>query len=145
VKPGQNARATALRLLVYEVCAGKASGENVPAALRVSEKLRRPLSTLAGSTGFRALLGRALTLAKAQDPSLGTVRVQPDGSLAGLSELRNNEDEPAGVALITHLLGLLDGFIGPDLALRLVLDVWPDLPALEAEAHRGGSSGESGK
>jgi hypothetical protein len=137
--PRPNAHATARQLLAHEAGAGKPSDVNIPAAIRVCEKLRRPLSTLAGATGFHALLGRALTLAKAQDPRLGAVRVQPDGSLDGLSELRNNEDGQAGVALIAQLLGLLDAFIGPDLALRLVADVWPDFSAFEAEA-----DGESG-
>jgi hypothetical protein len=128
-----NARSTALQLLAHEAGAGKHSAVMIPAAILVSEKLRRPLSTLAGSTGFHALLGRALTLAKVQDPHLGSVRLEPDGSLEGLSELGNlDEDGRAGVALISELLGLLDAFIGPDLALRLVADVWPDLPAFEA-------------
>jgi hypothetical protein len=137
--PSPNARAIARQLLAHEAGAGKPSEVHIPAAIRVCEKLRRPLSTLAGTTGFHALLGRALTLAKAQDPHLGAVRIQPDGSLDGLSELCNNESGQTGVALIAQLLGLLDVFIGPDLALRLVADVWTDLPAFEAEA-----DGESG-
>jgi hypothetical protein len=138
--PSPKARATARQLLAHEAGSGKPSEGNIPAAIRVAEKLRRPLSTLAGTTGFRALLGRALTLAKAQDSNLQAVRVEPDGSLHGLTELRNNEHAQAGVALIAQLLGLLDGFIGPDLTLLLIADVWPDLPASEAEA-----DGESGK
>jgi hypothetical protein len=47
--------------------------------------------------------------------------------------------DSAGVTLIAQLLGLLDAFIGQDLTLRLVADVWPDLPPVEAEAE-----GESG-
>jgi hypothetical protein len=135
-----NAGKTARRLLAYEARAGDPSAADIPAAIRVCEKLRRPLCALAGTTGFHALLGRALTLAKAQDARLGAVRVQPDGSLEGLSEPRHNEDGLAGRALIAELLGLLDAFIGEDLTLRLVADVWPDLPAIEAEA-----DGESGK
>jgi hypothetical protein len=138
--PSPNARATVRWLLAHEAGAGKLSDVTVPAAIRVCEKLRRPLSTLAGATGFHALLGRALTLAKAQDPHFAGVRLQPDGSLDGLSELCNTEDGQAGEALIAQLLGLLDAFIGQDLTLRLVLDVWPDLPAFEAEA-----DGETGK
>jgi hypothetical protein len=135
-----NARKTARKLLAHEAGIGKPSDVSIPAAIRVCEKLRRPLSTLAGTTGFRALLGRALTLAKAQDPHLTGTRVQPDGSLVGLSELRNKEEDgPAGLALIAQLLGLLDAFIGQDLTLRLVADVWPDLRAVEA-----GADGESG-
>jgi hypothetical protein len=41
----------------------------------------RPLSTLAGVEGFRSLLARALTLAKAQVPSLAAVQVKADGTL----------------------------------------------------------------
>jgi len=133
-----NARKTARQLLAQEA-AGKPSDVSMPAAIRVCEKLRRPLCTLAGATGFHALLGRALTLAKSQDPQLGAVRVQQDGSLEGLSEPRHSQDGPAGLALIAQLLGLLEAFIGQDLTLRLVADVWPDLPAVEAE-----TDGESG-
>ena len=138
--PSPNARATARQLLAHEAGTGNLSEGKIPAVIRVAEKLRRPLSTLAGATGFRALLGRALTLAKAQDSSLEAVRVQPDGSLHDFTELRNNEHGQAGVALVAQLLALLDGFIGPDLTLLLVADVWPDLPVVEAEA-----DGESGK
>jgi hypothetical protein len=81
-----------------------------------------------------------LTLAKARDPNLGAVRVQPDGSLHGLSELRDNEEGQAGAAIIAHLLDLLDELIGPNLTLRLVADVWPDLPVFDAK-----TDGESEK
>jgi hypothetical protein len=138
--PSPKSRAIARCLLAYEAGAGEVSGEDITAVVRVSEKLRRPLSTLVGATGFRALLVRALTLAQAQNPALLAVRVQPDGSLEGLSELRDNEEGEAGVALIAQLLGLLDEFIGPDPALRMVADVWPELPAFKAEAN-----GEGGK
>jgi hypothetical protein len=138
--PSSNARAIASRLLTYEASAGKPSDAHLPAVVRVAEKLRRPLSALAGSTGFGVLLGRALTLARAQDRSLEAVRVQSGGFLDGWSELRNNEEGQAGVTLISQLFSLLEAFIGQDLALRLVADVWPDLPAVEAEA-----GGEGGK
>jgi hypothetical protein len=137
--PSPNARKTARKLLAQEAGTGEPFDPGESAANRVCEKLRRPLSTLAGATGFHALLGRALTLAKAQDPHLAGTQVQPDGSLEGFSETSNNEDGQAGVALIAQLLGLLDEFIGPDLTLRLVADVWPDLRALRTEV-----DGESG-
>lgn len=100
---------------------GDSSGANISAALRVCEKLRRPLSALAGATGFRALLSRALALAKARDPGLSAVQVKPDGSLEGLSEVHD------GVLLIGQLLGLLGTFVGESLTLRLIQDAWPDL------------------
>src|SRR5687768_5273625 len=110
--PSPKARAIAQQLLAYEAGAGNPSEANTPAAFRVSEKLRRPISTLAGASGFRVLLSRALTLAKAQVPGFGAVQVKPDGSLEGLSELCNDQVPEAGVLVIAQLLGLLGVFIG---------------------------------
>jgi hypothetical protein len=104
----------------------------MPALALVTEKLRRPLVTLAGIAGFRSLLARALTLAKSQAPGLSTVQIEPDGSLAGFSELGNQAQvAEAGVMLIAELLGLLITFIGESLMLTLVRKAWPDLPLLD--------------
>ena len=122
----------AQQLLAYEAAGDNFSGANMPAGFRAAEKLRRPLSTLAGSSGFRSLLARALTLAKAKVPGLSAVQVKPDGSLEGLSGLGNQDQEAeAGVILIAQLLGLLVTFIGESLMLSLVLDVWPDFPVFD--------------
>jgi hypothetical protein len=131
--PSPNARETATQLLAYETGAGEPPDASFLPAIRVCEKLRRPICTLAGSTGFNALLGRALNLAKAQDPQLAGTRVQLDGSLEGFNEPRIHEDGPAGLVLIEQLLSLIHAFIGQDLTLRLMAEVWPDLPALGAE------------
>ncbi len=117
----------AQQLLAYEDAKQYPSASNIPAVFRVFEGLRRPLSTLCGASGFRALLARALTLAKAQVPSLGAVQIKPDGSLAeGLGELSNHEYPEAGIVLIAQLLGLLVAFIGESLVLQILMDVWPD-------------------
>ena len=93
-------------------------------------KLRRPLITLAGVAGFRSLLSRALTLARAEAPSLSAIQVAADGSLQGLDELASQTDKErardGGAILIAQLIGLLLTFIGDGLTLRLVQDVWPD-------------------
>ena len=122
-------RHLAQRLLSYEAVAGKNSEPTEPAALRVCAKLRRPLITLAGVAGFRSLLARALTLARAEAPGLSVVQVAADGSLKGLDELDPQSDKQArdgGAILIAQLLGLLLTFIGEGLTLRLVQDVWPE-------------------
>ena len=130
-------RDLAQRLLAYEAAALNSSEQDTPAVFRVSEKLRGPLSTLAGATGFRTLLARALTLAKTHAPGIGAIQVKPDGSLEGLSELHDDgEVAEAGVLLIAQLLGLLVLFIGENLVLRLVLDVWPDLPIVDGTSKR---------
>ena len=123
----------ALWLLAQEVSAGKPSEVKMYAAFCVCEKLRQALSTLAGVTGYRSLISRALTLAKKEAPSLGEVQVKEDGSLerTGAIELQQCMDEAAkkgGTLLVAQLLGLLVTFIGQALTLRLVRDLWPDAP-----------------
>jgi len=99
---------------------------------RVCDKLRRPITTLAGAAGFRSLLARALTLAKRESPVLGAWEVQADGSLQGL----NGEAAQSGAVLIAHLIGLMITFIGEALTLRLLHDVWLDLPDPEGKFER---------
>ena len=125
-------RDLAQRLLAYEAVAGENSEPAESAAFRVCAKLRRPLITLAGVAGFRSLLSRALTLARAEDPSLSAVHVAADCSVKGLDELASQTDKEqatdGGVILIAQLIELLLTFIGAGLTLRLVQDVWPKAP-----------------
>ena len=106
------------------------------------EKLRPHLVTLMGSTGFRALLSRALARAEAEIPSLRAVQVDADGSMTGFDKLEvqaaPDELARAPVALVVQLFNLLSAFIGEDLMLHIVRDVWPqlarkDLQLLEEE------------
>ena len=123
-------RHLAQRLLAYEAVAGENSEPAESAACRVCAKLRRPLNTLAGTAGFRSLLSRALTLAKAESPSLSAVRVEADGSLKGLNELETQfgkeQARDGGAILIAQLIGLLFIFIGAHVTLRLIQDMWPE-------------------
>jgi hypothetical protein len=129
-------RHLASSLLTYEAAAGKNSEPAESAPSRVFEKLRRPLCALAGVAGFRSLLSRALTLAKAEAPSLRTVEIAADGSLQGLEQLgpqidKNKDQDRAnanegGAILIAQLLGLLLTFIGEAVTLRMLQDVWPE-------------------
>jgi hypothetical protein len=133
--PSPKAKAMARHLLARETCAGDSPQSNVQGTFRVAEKLRHPLSTLVGATGFRALLARAVALARVQDPELGGLQVMPDGSLDGLSEVSNGHPAPDAGAVIAEILGLLEAFVGEELTVRLLADVWPDLPAFEAQPH----------
>jgi len=122
-------RYLAQRLLNYEAVEGKNSETAESAAFRVCAKLREPLVTLAGVAGFRSLLSRALTLAKAEAPSLSPVQIAEDGSLQGLDELKpeidTDQTRERGAILIAQLIGLLLTFIGKGLTLRMVQGVWP--------------------
>lgn len=119
------------RLIAYETRANKSSRTNPAAAFQVCEKLRPQLAIMIGNGGFRALLTRAIALAKSEVPWLGTVQVKADGSLAGLEDIEVQADPEdiarGGVVLVARLLGLLVAFIGEKLMLRIVCDVWPEL------------------
>ena len=118
------------RLVAYEARENKSSATNTPAAFTVCEKLRPRLATLMGNTGFHALLLRALARARAEITSLGAVQVNADGSLGLVDKLEVRDPHAfarGGVALVAQLLGLLGDFIGENLTLRIVCEVWPRL------------------
>ena len=127
-------RDLAERLVAFEAAETTISPADSVATCRVCEKLRRPLSALTGAAGFSSLLARALTLAKRECPALGAVGVNPDGSLDGLV----GEAARASSVLVAHLLDLLATFIGETLTMRLLHDVWPDLPGPDPNSLGGG-------
>src|SRR5450759_419446 len=118
-------------LIAYETRGNKSSETKSPAACLVGEKLRPHLAALLGNVGFRALLSRALALANTDVPWLRAVHVKADGSFEGLGELATQVDPDeifeGCVVLLAQLLGLLVAFIGENLTLRLVREVWPKL------------------
>jgi hypothetical protein len=130
------------RLIAYETRGNKSSGTLPPAAFHVFEKLRPQLATLMGNTGFHALLSRALAVANAEDPSLRAVHVKADGSLEGLEELQAQvepEEKMAegSVVLVAQLLALLVAFIGENLTLQMVREVWPKLSLNDLDFGKG--------
>lgn len=134
-------RQFAARLIAYETSSNESSETTTPVAFHICEKLRPHLATLMGNGGFRALLSRALVLAKAEVPWLRTVHVEADGSLEGLEQplARLDPDEfiKGNVCLLAQLLGLLVAFIGESLTLGLVRDVWPKVPPDDWNAGKG--------
>jgi hypothetical protein len=125
----------ARRLIAFEATREPSDGP-VGATSRACGALRGPLAKFVGMAGFNSLLSRALAIAKAEIPSLGLIRVRPDGSLEGLEGVEQDQVADAGAVVVAQLLGLLETFIGKPLMLRLVHDAWPD--ATEAEADRIG-------
>ena len=129
--PSAATRDLARRLLADEAAADKTSLSTESAVLRVYEKLRWNLCSLAGVAGFRSLASRALTLAKSEAPSLSAIQIAADGSLQGLGEAESqsskHQADEGGVILLAQLLSLLITFIGEALTLRLVRDTWPDV------------------
>jgi hypothetical protein len=118
-------------LIAYEAAAGHTCELTEPVAVRVCEKLRGPLCALAGVAGYRSLLARALTLARAEAPSLGASLVTADGSLDGFGESASQSDEhhasAGGVFFTGQLLGLLLSLLGAAVTLQMVQNVFPNL------------------
>jgi hypothetical protein len=121
-------------LLSCEATLNEFSENKEQAVFSVCEKLRVPLSTLVGIQGFRSLLSRALTLAKAQVPSLAAVQVKVDGSLSRwdsvASQQHLNEAGVCAEVLLAQLLELLITFIGKTLTLGILMDIWPNCGGL---------------
>ena len=124
-------RDLATRLLAEVARGARSDDSKTPAVFHVCAILRPRLSSLMGSTGFGALLSRALALAEPEVPWLHAVHVQPDGSLNGLVDLGKQvdpeEQTEGSVVLLAQLLGLLVTFIGANLTLQLILELWPKL------------------
>jgi len=121
----------ATRLLAYETKENPSSKADPAAVFDAIEKLRPQLTTLMGNAGFRALLSRALALAQAEVRWLRSVQVKADGSweeLNALPQVSPEEVAEGRIALLTQLLGLLAAFIGENLTLQLVGEIWPKLP-----------------
>lgn len=94
---------------------------------RVTTKLSTGITLLVSSDGYRALLGRALYLARAEYSVLDGVRVgTSDFSLEGLRETGTGHE--ALVSFLAQVIALLARFIGDDLTAKLIRQSWPDAP-----------------
>ena len=125
-------RNVAERLIAYEAKESKSSRTPPSADFAVIVKLRSPFATLMGDGGFRALLSRALALTHGEIPELRAVTLKADGSV----ELQESTEKSSAhreliaqgrLVLLAHLLGLLVAFIGENLTLQLLLEIWPKL------------------
>lgn len=130
-------RGLARRLLENE--AGPAERPaGTAAAERVCAKLSDGLSRLVGPAGFRALMQRALYLARAEHPLLRNVREYDGNCLKGLAESAAGQDpievDAALVSVFGGFFWLLSTFIGEDLARRQIRRIWPGIPLEEADA-----------
>ena len=117
-------RIIAESLIHNEVSRNASSKSNPAAVFVVIEKLSPHFVALMGTTGFRALISRALVLANAEVAWLRELHVGKDGSFEGLIELQANanpeEISDGGTVLLARLLGLLVSLIGEDLTLQLL-------------------------
>ena len=134
----------AKRLIVFETRQNTSFATQPRPVVPVQEKLRPQLVALLGNVGFQTLLGRALALAKPEIPWLRAVQVNENGCMEGLEELQRqigaDEFLEGKVVLLAQLLGLLVAFIGQNLTLRLVREVWPKIPLDGLDLETGGKN-----
>jgi hypothetical protein len=123
-------QALARWLMAQQCDESEASEIGEAAALYPFAKLRLHLVKLIGVAGFQALLARAMALAKPEMSWLQGVVVRADGFLERVDPpIEDSEETRKGyTVLLAQLLGLLVTFIGEDMTVRLVRDVWPDAP-----------------
>ena len=124
--PSTSMRDLAQRLLALEASSDAEANTHTYEVVRVCDKLRISLIRFAGVEGFKALMRRALVLARAEAPALESVTLDADGRLNGIEKLVATDEIESATAIIAHLLSLLATFIGEPFTLRLVREVWPD-------------------
>ena len=138
-------RRLAERLNAYEAVENRSRMTNAPPAFRVCEKLRRPLVKLAGSGGFRALLFRAMALARTEVRWLLTIEIETDGTLGfppSMARMGKEEIAEAEVALAARVIELLVVFIGEPMTLTLVQDIWPTITFSEIDSNKETPTGK---
>ena len=123
--PSGSMRGLARQMLSLETASQNEPASHSHAGMQVCDKLQTSVTQFAGSDDFAALLRRALALARVESPTLQAVKLKSDGTLEAWDALAVSEPEGV-IALIAHLLGLLETFLGEPLTLRLVRQAWPD-------------------
>jgi len=100
---------------------------------KVCAKLFQRLNLLIGEGGFHAIVKRSLNLTTSEFPWVTNVKIEqhPACSFRGLHESiegRDSAEASEGFAAITaNIIWLLVTFMGEDLILSLVDDVWPGI------------------
>lgn len=125
-------RAFAKCLIDYETGGNILRETDLLADFRASDKLRPHLLALMGRTGFRSLLSRALAMAGEEVAWLRAIHISKDGTLEGLADLRpevkKEQFNQGSIVLLAQMLGSLVAFVGEDVTLRQMRQVWPKLP-----------------
>jgi hypothetical protein len=125
----------ALRLFEHEASKSGNSDEPVKAIESCCQRLHDRLDRLIGAGGFRALLNRALYLAKKKHTWLEGVGIQdyPGCQFKDLREAAKGK-KPATVneactLMLANVIWLLVTFIGEDITIGLIQEAWPDVRA----------------
>jgi hypothetical protein len=121
----------ALQLLEHEAKNSPSPAKLAEALEVCCQRLHKRLDSLIGAGGFRALLDRALFLAKKEHPWLKAVGIgdYPGCELKVLHEAMNGrkpaEVKEAFTIILANVIWLLVTFIGEDIAYGLIEEAWP--------------------
>jgi hypothetical protein len=125
-------RCFAESIIRYEAKMNPPSAAQQATVLPVLDKLRPLLATFLGRTGYQALILRAMIMASEEVPWLCNVEITANGSLEKFNQLAANHESAEVIdgseVLLACMISLLEAFIGEALMLRLLHDLWPDLP-----------------
>ena len=128
-------------LLAHEMGNVMADPAGLAAAVeRICQKFFKLLATVTSLPACQALLSRALHIPRAEYGFLGGVRVgaKADPLIDGLRQSLEGVDgvhaQKGLEAVLATLIDLLAAFIGEDLTLGMLREVWPGLPVLRAQS-----------
>jgi hypothetical protein len=124
-------KSLAQRLLVHEAKNSPNPAKLAEALEVCCQRLHRRLDPLVGAGGFRALLDRALFLAKKEHAWLEGVEIQayPGCELNALNEAmtgrKPSEIRETLTIILANVIWLLVTFIGEDIVYGLIEEAWP--------------------
>ena len=130
----------ARQLLAYEASEKQSPEELAAAGERAYLRLRERLAVLLGPTGFDALWARAVHLAQPKFRSDDTTAAEESVPMHGygLHAAVRGRASAVGqhnlVVAFASFITLLFTFIGEELSLRFIGQIWPDLPPDAAES-----------
>jgi hypothetical protein len=134
MKPGNpTLQKLAQRLIEHEATKTGNPDEPVKAIESCCQRLHDRLDRLIGAGGFRALLNRALYLAKKKYAWLEGVGIEDDPgcefkdlreAVKGKKPVTVNE---ACTLILANVIWLLVTFIGEDITIGLIQEAWPDV------------------
>jgi hypothetical protein len=121
----------ARRLLAYEVGAKESPEAFAAAGERAYLQLRARLLVLLGSSGFDALWARAVYMAQREfRPRDGPAAAAPTDTYGLHAAVRGQDSttvQQTLVATFASFIALLFTFIGEELGVRFICQIWPDL------------------
>jgi hypothetical protein len=127
-------RELARRLFTYEIGQSPETSNLAEIMERACEHLHERLALFIGASGFHALFTRALRITKAEFPFLQPVEAGEhpicllEGSREAIMGQATAEVREGFAAVLANFIWLLVTFIGEDLALRWVQEVWSEVP-----------------